>query len=238
MDGAVNPENVGRAGRVQQTAPFDCIALVLQGGGALGAYQAGVYEALAQAALYPNWVAGISIGAINAALIAGNAPEQRVEKLRAFWQTVTADPWAGWFATPAPVGGDLLRHWANHWHAAAAVMTGAAGFFAPRQVPAYFAPAGSADAISFYDTTALKTTLERLVDFDRINAGDMRFQRRRGERGDGQSGMFRQSNARDPARARHCQRRAPAGLRAGRDRRRVLLGRRGGFEHAAPMGRR
>ena len=72
--------------------PFECIALVLQGGGALGAYQAGVYEALAEAGLHPDWVAGISIGAINSAIIAGNPPEARVDKLRQFWEHVT-DPW-------------------------------------------------------------------------------------------------------------------------------------------------
>jgi NTE family protein len=175
MNMSVKPEKFGRAGRLPQAVPFDCVALVLQGGGALGAYQAGVYEGLAEASLHPNWVAGISIGAINAALIAGNAPKERVEKLRAFWQTVTADPWADWFATPGQFGGDLVRHWANHWHAAAAILQGAAGFFAPRPVPAYFAATGTADAISFYDTSALKTTLERLVDFDRVNSGDMRF---------------------------------------------------------------
>lgn len=164
-----------RAGRPQQAVPFACVALVLQGGGALGAYQAGVYEALAEASLHPNWVAGISIGAINAALIAGNAPEARVEKLRAFWQTVTSDPWMGWTASAAPFGGDLVRHWANHWHAASAMLHGAAGFFTPRPVPAFFAPGGTADAISFYDTSLLKTTLEQLVDFDRINSGEMRF---------------------------------------------------------------
>ena len=70
--------------------PFDCIALVLQGGGALGAYQAGVYEALAEADIQPNWVAGVSIGAINAAIIAGNPPNERIEKLRKFWRQVTA----------------------------------------------------------------------------------------------------------------------------------------------------
>lgn len=155
--------------------PFERIALVLQGGGALGAYQGGVYEALADAALHPDWIAGISIGAINAALIAGNPPEARVERLRAFWHTVTADPWADWFAMPIDIGGDLARHWAHHWHAAAAMLQGATGFFVPRSIPAYLAPTGTADAISLYDTSALKATLERLVDFDRINAGVMRF---------------------------------------------------------------
>ncbi len=172
MNKPLKPE---RAGRSQQAVPFDCVALVLQGGGALGAYQAGVYEGLAQASLHPNWVAGISIGAINAALIAGNAPEMRVERLRAFWRTVTSDPWTDWFPTSGQLGGDLVRHWANQWHAVAAVMRGAEGFFSPRRLPAYVAPTGTADAISFYDTSSLKTTLERLVDFDRINSGEMRF---------------------------------------------------------------
>ena len=74
--------------------PFDCIALLLQGGGALGAYQGGVYEALAEADIHPDWIAGISIGAINAAIIAGNPPNARVDRLREFWTQVTSDaPW-------------------------------------------------------------------------------------------------------------------------------------------------
>ena len=72
--------------------PAGQIVLVLQGGGALGAYQAGVYQALAESHLNPDWVAGISIGAINAAVIAGNTPEARIEKLRQFWELVTAAP--------------------------------------------------------------------------------------------------------------------------------------------------
>jgi hypothetical protein len=71
--------------------PFECVALVLQGGGALGAYQAGVYEALAEAGIHPDWIAGISIGAINAAIIAGDPPHSRVDRLREFWTQVTAD---------------------------------------------------------------------------------------------------------------------------------------------------
>ena len=175
MNMPFKPATIGRAQRLRRRPPFESIALVLQGGGALGAYQGGVYEALAEASLHPDWVAGISIGAINAALIAGNAPEVRVEKLRKFWETVTADPMADWFVAPVHLGGDLVRNWANHWHAAAAAIHGAPGLFTPRPVPAYFAPAGTADATSFYDTSSLKTTLERLIDFDRINAGEMRF---------------------------------------------------------------
>jgi hypothetical protein len=76
--------------RLAQRPPFECIALLLQGGGALGSYQAGVYEALAEADLHPDWVAGISIGAINSAIIAGNPPAERV--VRSFWQEITANP--------------------------------------------------------------------------------------------------------------------------------------------------
>src|SRR5271165_3731064 len=71
--------------------PFECVALLLQGGGALGAYQAGVYEALEEAGIHPNWVAGISVGAINAALIAGNPPDKRIDRLREFWELITAN---------------------------------------------------------------------------------------------------------------------------------------------------
>src|SRR5579872_3727529 len=97
--------------------PFDCVALLLQGGGALGAYQGGVYEGLAEADLHPDWVAGISIGAINAALIAGNAAEMRVEKLRAFWEKISADPLDWSFDLPVRFGGDNARRLTNQWHA-------------------------------------------------------------------------------------------------------------------------
>ena len=80
--------------------PFECVALLLQGGGALGAYQGGVYEALAEADIHPNWIAGISIGAINAAIIAGNPPNSRVDRLREFWMQVTSSaPW-DWSRNP------------------------------------------------------------------------------------------------------------------------------------------
>src|SRR5476651_1464135 len=81
--------------RVERSG-FEQTVLLLQGGGALGSYQAGVYEALAEADLHPDWVAGISIGAINSALIAGNPPENRVDKLRAFWREITANPLLDW----------------------------------------------------------------------------------------------------------------------------------------------
>jgi NTE family protein len=173
MNMPFKPDVIGRAERWRRRLPFDRIALVLQGGGALGAYQGGVYEALAEARLQPDWIAGISIGAINAALIAGNAPDARVEKLRRFWETVTTDPVPLWLLPE--VHGDLARNLANRWHGAAALFNGAPGLFAPRWVPPFLAAAGTPDATSFYDTSSLKSTLERLVDFDRINSQEVRF---------------------------------------------------------------
>ncbi|MCW2238840.1 DUF3734 domain-containing protein [Azospirillum canadense] len=157
--------------------PFECIALLLQGGGALGSYQAGVYEALAAADLHPDWVAGISIGAINAAIIAGNAKADRVAKLCAFWESVTANPWADWM-TAAPQWtprGDSARTLFNQMSAAKALFDGAAGFFAPRRPAPWLQPMGSPEATSWYDTGALKSTLERVIDFDRLNSGETRF---------------------------------------------------------------
>src|SRR3954453_47917 len=149
--------------------PFECIALVLQGGGALGAFQAGVYQAMAEANLHPDWVAGISIGAINAALIAGNPPEQRIDKLRAFWEQVTAAPPASMFPLwDAWTSGDAARSTMNLLHAADAMVRGAPGFFAPRLLPPALRLSRTVEATSYYDSTPLRATLERLVDFDRI----------------------------------------------------------------------
>ena len=156
--------------------PFECIALLLQGGGALGAYQAGVCEALAEADLHPDWVAGISIGAINGALIAGNAPETRVETLRAFWEGITAQPWwRSGLPNNSLLIGDAARQWLNQANAAVALVAGAPGFFLPRLPPPWLHPSGTADATSIYDNSSLRVMLERLIDFDRINSGGFRF---------------------------------------------------------------
>jgi NTE family protein len=93
----------------ERRLPFECVALVLQGGGALGAYQVGVYEALAEANINPDWVAGVSIGAINSAIIAGNEPAERVAKLRTFWQEITVNPLLDWTAAAHVAQGDLQR---------------------------------------------------------------------------------------------------------------------------------
>ena len=160
----------------ERRLPFECVALVLQGGGALGAYQAGVYEALAEVGIHPDWIAGISIGAINAAIIAGNAPNSRVDRLREFWTQVSSGPWSCLGDSSSGVAkGDTARNLINAMSAGFAVASGARDFFAIRPVTPWLQPVGTIEATSFYDTIALKRTLERLVDFDRLNAGLTRF---------------------------------------------------------------
>ncbi|MFO1218653.1 MAG: patatin-like phospholipase family protein [Burkholderiaceae bacterium] len=151
--------------------------LVLQGGGALGAYQGGVFEALAAHGHQPDWVVGTSIGAINGAIIAGNPPERRLERLRAFWDEIARDeplapiaasPWAAWLAP-----------WFGPWASAGVVWD-----TLTRGIPGFFEPRGGAALdirrtlptreASFYDTTPLRRTLERLVDFEYLNAGPVR----------------------------------------------------------------
>ena len=154
---------------------YDRIALVLQGGGALGAYQCGVIEALEACGIHPNWVAGISIGAINSALVAGNPPGKRADALRAFWETVTQPtllpllPWdhgaaLRWIPEPLLPGVAALQ-------GVRAMVEGQRGFYFPRWPLPVNGPAHA----SYYDTTPLRATLERLVDFDRLNSGETRI---------------------------------------------------------------
>jgi NTE family protein len=154
---------------------FERIALLLQGGGALGSYQAGVYQALAEADLHPHWVAGISIGAINSALIAGNPPEKRVERLREFWETVTQGPLGVTLFAPSEIRNDLVHQFVNQTRAMGALLMGAPGFFQPRVPPPVFLPVSSPDHLSYYDVSPLKALLTRLVDFDLINSGKTRL---------------------------------------------------------------
>ena len=149
--------------------PEDCI-LVLQGGGALGAYQAGVFESLVKTWREPSWVAGISIGAINAALIVGNPVSRRVERLRTFWELVSSS-----LAATTLAQGIGSREGLNEASATRGVLFGVPGFFKPRFPPAPFQPRGTLEAISYYDTAPLRETLENLVDFDRINSGAVRL---------------------------------------------------------------
>ena len=146
--------------------PKDCdvIGLVLQGGGALGAYQAGVYQALHEAGLEPDWVAGVSIGSVNAAIIAGNKPEDRVAKLEKFWMQVTSrDPYTTWFE------GDSARKLRNALSSLHGIMFGQPGFFRPVPLSGYLAPRGARFATAMYDTTPLHDMLNELVDFDLLN---------------------------------------------------------------------
>lgn len=156
--------------KLEHRPPFDAVVLMLQGGGALGAYQAGVYEALAEAGLHPDWVAGISIGGINSAIIAGNPKERRVAKLREFWELVSRSP----FGFDGDLGllakGDAGRAFAQRMSSGTASLLGVPGFYAPRIPSVFFQPHGTIEATSFYDTTPLKATLERVVDFDLVNS--------------------------------------------------------------------
>ncbi|PJE14197.1 DUF3734 domain-containing protein [Legionella sp.] len=157
--------------------PFECIALVLQGGGALGSYQAGVYEALAEVDLLPDWVAGISIGAINAAIIAGNPINNRVAQLKLFWEHLCANPLLDWSSVFAPITSTniLGRNLFNQTSAWSSLMNGVPNLFTPRIPAPFFYPDGTIEATSFYDLNPLKTTLDRFVDFDRINNEPIRF---------------------------------------------------------------
>ena len=138
--------------------------LVLQGGGALGSYQAGAFQALCRNGFDPEWIAGISIGAINAAIIAGNEGEKRVDRLKEFWEMVSAPvPWS------PVIKGEKSRTVFNETSAAIIATFGVPGFFTPRIPPPAIWPVNGATSLSYYDTSPLKKTLERLVDFDRIN---------------------------------------------------------------------
>jgi NTE family protein len=163
----------------KRVLPFERVALVLQGGGALGAYQAGVYQAIDEAGIEVHWVCGTSIGGINGALIAGNPPERRVERLREFWETVSKPPVkipnVPWFTDLPWNGNGQARQWANKVSAFYTMVHGAPGFFTPRPFPPINAAAESPELASFYDIAPLQDTLTRLVDFDLLNAEPPRF---------------------------------------------------------------
>ena len=170
----VTPHGKAKQSRLEHSQ-FEQTVLLLQGGGALGSYQAGVYQALAEADLDPDWVAGISIGAINAALIAGNPRESRVEKLREFWEAVSTPPLGVPHLASVDINNDVIHRFINQTRALGIMLFGAPHFFTPRLLSPMFWPSQKADQLSFYDVAPLRATLERLVDFDRINAGGMRF---------------------------------------------------------------
>ena len=156
--------------RVERPERCDRVALVLQGGGALGAYQAGVYEALHEVGLEPDWVSGVSIGAINGTIIAGNPPSQRIAKLRTFWERITERK--VWNYTP---DGDVFRKARNAASSWLTVSQGQPGFFTPRNPSPWFSFSGAATATSYYDNAPLRDTLLELVDFSLINEKEVRL---------------------------------------------------------------
>lgn len=154
----------------QLLAPYQSVALVLQGGGALGAYQAGVFQALHEADISANWLSGVSIGAINASIIAGNKPGNQLDRLRDFWETVSSRK--VWHFTPE---GDIFRKWRNHTSSMMTMMSGLPGFFKPREMNPWLQPSGANGATSFYDTSELERTLNRLIDWDILNSRERRL---------------------------------------------------------------
>lgn len=148
----------------------DQVALVLQGGGALGSYQAGVIDGLMAAGIDLDWVAGISIGAVNAAIVAGNPPERRVECLTAFWDKVTS-----WLPSFPIFPDDKVREAVHEWSAGFVMAAGVPGFFAPRGMPPMLEPPGTTAALSYYDTAPLRATLDELIDWDLVNNGPVRL---------------------------------------------------------------
>lgn len=150
----------------------DYLAFCLQGGGSLGAYQVGIIHALQEAGYEPDWFVGTSIGAINSALAAGNSPKDRIDKMETFWNSIS-NPAA---LDESLYGEDIhslrLR---NFFSSQRSLMFGQPNFFSPRLIPPYFNWNDSPANISFYDTSELKSTLERLIDFDRINSDATRL---------------------------------------------------------------
>ncbi|HZF97791.1 MAG TPA: patatin-like phospholipase family protein [Pseudoxanthomonas sp.] len=171
-----NPKNQ-RSPRAD-TGAAPGVVLALQGGAALGAYQAGVLHGLDEAGIVPRWIAGISIGAIHAALIAGNPPQRRMQALQEFWDTIV-QPNLPLPTTPQDAGLDRMhggmRRWVDAWEVSRSLLEGQRGFFHPRPwLGPLIAPQGSPAAASLYDTAPLRQTLERLVDFERLNDGGIR----------------------------------------------------------------
>jgi len=170
MNASTPQQSLGISGLGWRPPRCRRVALVLQGGGALGAYQAGVYQALCEADIQPDWISGVSIGAINGAIIAGNPPDRRIERLKAFWDSVTARNM--WAFTP---DGDMFREMRNATSSLMTAMLGQPGFFKPRYPGPWFSVRGAMDATSYYDTAPLRETLCQLVDFDLINSGAFHF---------------------------------------------------------------
>lgn len=145
------------------------LALVLAGGNAVGAYHAGAYEALHSRGLRPNWVVGASIGAVTAAIIAGNAAEDRVAQLRRFWEEATLG------AVLSPAGLLKPRQVYNGLHALMALVWGRPNIFRHRLPGAWSALPWVPNDVALFDNAPLLQTMTRLIDFERLNRGDTRL---------------------------------------------------------------
>lgn len=154
----------------KKPSPYQTIACCFQGGGALGAYQVGIMHALDEAGYDPHWYAGTSIGAINAAIAAGNPPGIRIEKMRQFWESIATRSLLD--DLPNDGGSRQIEHFLS---AQMTLFFGQPNFFTPRFPPLFFGFCDTPDTLSFYDTKQLKTSLERFVDFDRINSKHVRI---------------------------------------------------------------
>lgn len=148
------------------------VALILQGGGALGAYQVGACKSMFDHGHEPTVVAGISIGAVNAALVAGNLPKNRVAKMKAFWAHICRQEPAWPWSPPQIEAYSQFHHWLGVW---SAVWLGQPNFFKPRLNNPFFARAGSPEAVSYCDQTQMRESLLKFVDFDLINSGAVRL---------------------------------------------------------------
>lgn len=167
---SVQKEALGLINKPQKAKPgkqrYERIACVFQGGGALGAYQAGAFRAIHESGYTPNYLAGVSIGAINSAIIAGNPREKQIDKLLEFWNEVTPKIGLELFDYNHC---SLTRHLHNYMGALHSLWFGIKGFFKPRPFSPLFLTQSTPDYLSYYDSAELRQTLERLIDFDRIN---------------------------------------------------------------------
>lgn len=161
----------------QERPPFHTIALLLQGGGSLGAYQGGVYQALYEHNIHPDWFSGTSIGAINGAIIIGNPPEQRIQKLREFWELITPKYLPNYLEDYFPNyhEGDIARTYLNQMSSTIAATKGVEGFFKARPVSPWLQQPGTSEARSYYDPSELRDTLNSFIDFKLINGGKERL---------------------------------------------------------------
>jgi NTE family protein len=162
------PAGAAAANRKPATTLPGQVVLVFQGGGALGAYQGGVYQALHEAGIEPNWVIGTSIGAINGAIIAGNAFDARLDCIREFWTRMERKPFWG-HAPFALMAGNVAAHMMT-------VFSGISGYFSPNRALAWGLHASvGVEQAAFYTIDALHETLGEVIDFERINVGQPRL---------------------------------------------------------------